>query len=117
MPAQRKVLNIHSSTYARWVREDGSPFEGEGYLRLDESFAEGTGFFIYRMDPGVTSAAHEHTCAELFVVISGELTDNDGYTYRQGDYVLLEPGTQHCSTAGAEGAVLGVFVRSLERDL
>ena len=114
-PAERLVLNIATAKFTPYESPTGE-VDGAGYLQLDDTFAPGAGFTIYRMAPGSSSQPHEHTCHEQFYVIEGELTDNDGYTYRQGDFVLLKKGTQHFSTT-RNGATLAVFVREVERDL
>jgi anti-sigma factor ChrR (cupin superfamily) len=113
---QRTVVNVHTAQYTRWRNEDGSELTDQEYLQLDDSFAPGSGFYIYRMQPGAVSTAHEHTARENFLILEGELVDNDGHVYRQGDLVMLESGTQHSSTA-PNGALIAVFVRSIERDL
>jgi anti-sigma factor ChrR (cupin superfamily) len=113
---QRLVRNINTSQFKPFVDPDGREVPGQSYLQLDGTFPEGAGFTIYRMAPGSSSQPHEHTCHEQFYVIEGEVTDNDGYTYRPGDFVLLEQGTQHFSTTKT-GATLVVFIRELEKNL
>ncbi len=112
----RTVVNIHTAEYRHWAGEDGSELTDQGYLQLDDSFPPGSGFYIYKMEPGAVTTPHEHTCRENFLVLEGELVDNDGYVYRAGDLVMLDDGTQH-SSSSPTGCVLAVFVRSIERDL
>jgi anti-sigma factor ChrR (cupin superfamily) len=116
MPAMRTVVNIHTADYKHWSNEDGSQLTDQSYLQLDDSFPDGSGFYIYKMEPGAVSTRHEHTARENFLVLEGELVDNDGYVYRPGDLMMLAEGTQHNSSA-PEGCLLAVFVRTLERDL
>jgi len=115
-PDRRTVVNVHQAQYARWLNEDGSELTDQSYLQLDDSFPPGTGFYIYRMEPGAVSTPHEHTARENFLILEGELVDNDGFVYRAGDFVMLEAGTQHSSTTET-GCLIAVFVRTLERDL
>jgi|SRR5581483_7735995 len=114
--AMRTVVNIHTAEYRHWVNEDGSELTDQGYLQLDDSFAPGSGFYIYKMEPGAVTTPHEHTCRENFLVLEGELIDNDGCVYRAGDLVMLDEGTQH-SSSSPTGCLIAVFVRSIERDL
>ncbi len=114
-PEDRLVLNVNTAKFKQFVSTNGT-VDGNGYLQLDDTFPEGAGFTLYKMEPGSSSQPHEHTCHEQFFVIEGELTDNDGYTYRKGDFVLLKKGTQHFSTTRT-GALLAVFVRDTEKDL
>ena len=113
--AERLVVNIHTSAFKPFVI-DGQPVAGQSYLQLDNSFPEGTGFHIYRMAPGSSSQPHEHTSPEQFLVLEGEVKDNDGYVYRPGDFVLLRSGTQHSSHTET-GATLAVFVATQEKNV
>src|SRR5262245_18994926 len=113
--AERIVANINSARFKPFIA-DGREIRGQSYLQLDETFPEGAGFHIYRMAPGTSSQPHEHTCHEQFLVLDGEVIDNDGYVYRPGDFVLLREGTQHSSRT-VTGATLAVFIRAIERNL
>jgi anti-sigma factor ChrR (cupin superfamily) len=112
---ERTVVNIRHAAFRPFV-SDGRSLAGQSFLQLDHSFPDGTGFHIYRMEPGTTTQPHEHTCDEQFLVLEGELIDHDGYVYRAGDFVLLKAGTRHSSTAPS-GATLAVFIRTVERNL
>lgn len=113
--AERLVVNIHRADFRPFVI-DGQPVEGQSFLQLDDSFPEGTGFHIYRMAPGSSSQPHEHTSHEQFLVLEGEVQDNDGFVYRPGDFVLLKRGTQH-SSYSRNGATLAVFVATQEKNI
>lgn len=115
-PRARTVVNIHTADYRHWTNEDGSELRDQSFLQLDDSFPPGSGFYIYRMEPGAVTTPHEHTCRENFLILEGELVDNDGYRYRPGDFVMLDEGTQHSSTAPG-GCLIAVFVQTIERDL
>jgi anti-sigma factor ChrR (cupin superfamily) len=112
----RTVCNYKTAKFKDYVDADGRIIPGQSYVQLDHTFPEGAGFTLYRMAPGTSSQPHEHTCHENFFVIEGEVTDNDGYTYKAGDFVMLTKGTQHFSTTKT-GATLVVFVRELEKNL
>lgn len=113
---ERMVCNIKSAAFRPYLDADGRAIAGQSFVQFDDTFSEGAGFTLYRMAPGSSSQPHEHTCHEQFYVIEGEVTDNDGFTYKPGDFVLLKTGTQHFSTTET-GATLVVFVRELERNL
>ena len=113
--AERIVANINSVKFKPFIN-DGREIPGQTYLQLDETFPEGAGFHIYRMAPGTASQPHEHTCHEQFLVLEGEVIDNDGFVYKPGDFVLLRQGTQHNSHT-VTGATLAVFIREMERNL
>lgn len=112
---ERLVVNISKAAFKPFVI-DGKTIDGQSFLQLDDTFPQGTGFHIYRMAPGSSSQPHEHTCNEQFLVLEGEVSDNDGYAYKPGDFVLLKTGTQH-SSYSKTGATLAVFVRSAEKNI
>jgi mannose-6-phosphate isomerase-like protein (cupin superfamily) len=112
---ERIVANINSVRFKPFTAE-GQEIAGQSYLQLDETFPQGAGFHIYRMAPGSSSQAHEHTCHEQFLILEGEVIDNDGYVYKPGDFVLLKQGTQHSSRT-VTGATIAVFIREIERNL
>jgi quercetin dioxygenase-like cupin family protein len=112
---ERIVANINTARFKPFTA-DGREIPGQSYLQLDPTFPEGAGFHIYRMAPGTSSQPHEHTCHEQFLVLDGEVTDNDGHVYKAGDFVLLKEGTQHSSHT-VTGATLAVFIREIERNL
>jgi anti-sigma factor ChrR (cupin superfamily) len=111
----RIVVNINSAKFMPFVAE-GKEIPGQSFLQLDETFPSGCGFHIYKMAPGSTSQPHEHSCHEQFLVLEGEVIDNDGFVYRPGDFVLLKEGTQHSSHTKT-GATLAVFIRTVEHNL
>ncbi len=113
--ADRVVVNIADAEFATFS-VDGKEVPGQGYLQLDESFPPAAGFHIYRMAPGTWTQPHEHTCAEQFLVLEGEVADHDGTVYRKGDFVLLKKGTRHNSFSHT-GCTLAVFITSPEINL
>ena len=109
---ERIVVNINEAEFEPFVNDEG---EFDGYaLQLDRSKRLGTGFHVYKMEPGYTTIPHEHSGNEEFLIISGDLTDNDGTVYREGDLVLMKAGTQHCSYT-ENGCVIAVYIESPEK--
>lgn len=111
-PEERRVVNIHEAEFEPWDPE-GLTEKGTSILQLNPAKPRGVGFYIYRMEPGARSAPHRHDGAEEFLVLEGELIDNDGTVYRAGDLVWLAPGTEHWSVA-PEGALIAVYTESGE---
>jgi quercetin dioxygenase-like cupin family protein len=104
---ERIVANIYETEFEPYIGRDG---ETDGFaLQLDRSKPLGTGFHVYKMEPGYTTIPHEHGHDEEFLVISGDVTDNDGTVYREGDLVLMKAGTQHCSHT-ENGCVIAVYI-------
>jgi len=111
---ERIVVNINQAEFEPFVNDRG---QEDGFvLQLDRSKQLGTGFHIYRMEPGYTTVPHEHRGNEEFFIISGDLTDNDGTVYREGDLVLMKNGTQHCSYT-KNGCVIAVYIEATEASL
>ncbi|MDJ0777343.1 MAG: cupin domain-containing protein [Gammaproteobacteria bacterium] len=113
-PGERLVVNIYDAEYEPFITDNG---ETDGYtLQLDRSKPLGTGFHVYKMAPGYTTIAHEHTGNEEFLLISGDLRDNDGTVYREGDLVWMKAGTQHNSYS-ENGCLLAVYIETTEESV
>ena len=110
--SERLVKNIYQAEYEPFIWE-GRHEAGQSILQLDTHAQLGTGFHIYKMAPGSTTTAHEHSSDEHFVLIEGDLVDHDGYEYQPGDIVLLKQGTHHNSTT-RNGCTLVVYVDTSE---
>ena len=89
---------------------------GESILQLDDSLRIGTGFNVYRLEPGASSTPHEHICDEHFLVLDGDLVDHDGYRYGPGDMVMLRRGSRHNSRTET-GCTISVFIATPEVNL
>ena len=89
---------------------------GESILQLDDSLPVGTGFHVYRLDPGASSTPHEHTCDEHFLILDGDLLDHDGFRYGPGDMVMLHRGTRHNSRTET-GCTIAVYIPTSEVNL
>jgi quercetin dioxygenase-like cupin family protein len=112
---ERRVVNLKGAAFEPWD-PDGITERGTSILQLNPSAERGTGFYIYRMDPGASSAPHRHGGAEEFLVIEGEVVDHDGTVYRAGDVVWLAPGTEHNSHSPT-GALIAVYAEKAETTL
>ena len=108
---ERVVINLDEIEFEPFINSRG---QADGLaFQLDRNKRLGTGFHIYKMDPGYTTIPHQHSGNEEFFVISGDLTDNDGTVYRAGDLVLMKDGTQHCSHT-ENGCVIVVYIEAPE---
>lgn len=108
---ERLIINLDEIEFEPYVNsrgeEDGLAFQ------LDRSKPLGTGFHIYKMEPGYTTIPHQHCGNEEYLILSGDLTDNDGTVYREGDLVLMKDGTEHCSHT-ENGCVIVVHLQAPE---
>ncbi|MDD9724044.1 cupin domain-containing protein [Roseovarius sp. SK2] len=110
----RRVANIRDAT--AFEPYDPVTEPGTSILKLNTAMPRDVGFYIYRMEPGARSTPHRHGGAEEFVMLEGELIDNDGTVYRQGDVVWLAPGTDHVSHTET-GCLIAVFSEGEETPL
>ncbi|MBL0374095.1 cupin domain-containing protein [Rhizobium sp. KVB221] len=111
-PAERKVANIYDTEFEPFVYDDGTAL-GDSVLQLDKSLPLGTGFHVYRMPAGMTTRPHRHNGHEQFLILEGELIENDGTVFRKGDLVWFKDGTEHCSHS-PEGCLLAVHIAGPE---
>ena len=108
---ERMVVNINEAEFEPFINDRG---EADGLaLQLDRSKPLGVGFHVYKMEPGYTTIPHEHRGNEEFLIIQGDVTDNDGTVYCEGDLVLMKSGTQHCSYT-EKGCVVVVYIPEAE---
>ena len=110
---ERKVANIFDDA-AYTAYEAASPSEpATSFIQLNPHAKRDVGFYIYRMEPGAQSTPHRHGGAEEFLMIEGELIDNDGTVYKPGDVVWLAGGTEHTSHTET-GCVIAVYAEAAE---
>jgi uncharacterized cupin superfamily protein len=111
---ERMIINLDEIEFEPFINSRG---EADGLaFQLDRSKPLGVGFHIYKMDPGYTTIPHQHRGNEEFLILSGDLTDNDGTVYREGDLVLMKDGTQHSSYT-ENGCVIAVYIEAPEESL
>ncbi|WP_373504357.1 cupin domain-containing protein [Aestuariivirga sp.] len=111
-PADRRVANIYEAAYTPFVFEDGMTM-GDSVLQLNDAEPLGVGFHVYRMPAGMTTRPHRHNGHEQFLILDGELIENDGTVFRKGDLVWLRDGTEHCSYT-PNGCLLAVHIAATE---
>jgi len=112
---QRTVANWKTAEFSTYSLQ-GEPQKDLSWHNLSWDDATESGFFLIRFEPGGISIPHEHLQREEFVVLEGELEDNDGHVYRAGDCVSLAPGSKHF-TRSKTGAVSAVFIQGGFRTL
>ena len=115
-PNQRKVANIHDKDAYLPYDPAGLNETGTHFIQLNPDAERDVGFYIYRMEPGSRSTPHRHGGAEEFLIVEGELIDNDGTIYRQGDVVWLAAGTEHTSYTKT-GCLVAVYAEAAEETL
>lgn len=91
------------------------PYDLEGPSQPDMSWlpvsydrTAGAGCYLMRMAPGAVAIAHRHPGMEDFLMLEGELIDDDGAVFRPGDFVSYQAGTHHSSRTET-GCLIAVF--------
>ena len=111
-PSHRRIANIHQAAFTPFVYPDGLAL-GDAVLQLDDTVELGTGFHVYRMPPDMTTRSHRHNGHEQFLILEGELHENDGTIFRAGDLVFYRDGTEHNSFT-PNGCLLAVHIAGPE---
>ncbi|HKY94197.1 MAG TPA: cupin domain-containing protein [Kiloniellales bacterium] len=111
----RTAVNWKKAKFTTYSLQ-GEPQRDLTWHNLSWDDSTGSGLFLIRFAPGGISIPHEHLAREEFVVLEGELEDNDGHIYRAGDCVSLAPGSKHF-TRSKTGATSAVFVHGGFRTL
>ncbi|WP_421696451.1 cupin domain-containing protein [Aestuariivirga sp.] len=111
-PEDRRIANIYEAAFEPFVFDDGLTL-GDGVLQLNDKEPLGVGFHVYRMPAGMTTRPHRHNGHEQFLILEGELIENDGTVFRKGDLVWLRDGTEHCSHT-PNGCLLAVHIAAPE---
>jgi hypothetical protein len=112
-PDERRVANIRDDAAYAPYDPTGETERGTSFIKLNPDAPRDVGFYIYRMAPGAQSTPHRHGGAEEFLILEGELIDNDGTVYRQGDVVWLAGGTEHTSFTRT-GCLIAVYAEAGE---
>jgi anti-sigma factor ChrR (cupin superfamily) len=103
----RKVFNLRTAPFREYDME--GPVQPEmSWLPISYDEATGQGTYAMRMDPGAVTISHEHVGFEEFLILEGDLIDDDGTRFGPGDFVSYEPGTTHNSRTEG-GCLIAVF--------
>jgi quercetin dioxygenase-like cupin family protein len=87
---------------------DGKPQPEIELLQLSYDRQTRRGTYMMRMAPGAQTVEHIHKCREEFLILEGDLVENDGTVLGPGDYVCFTPGTRHYSRTN-KGCLLIAF--------
>ena len=87
----------------------GKTLPGVEWLPLSGGAEADKEVYLIRFGPGSRSHPHIHQGSEEFLVLDGELTDDDGMIFRPGDFVRFESGSKH-SSFSEEGCTLLVIL-------
>ncbi len=95
---------------------DGPVQDDFGLIPLSFKRELGQGCYYMRMDPGAVTIAHNHRGIEDFIVLEGELIDDDGVVIGPGDFVSYEQGSYHNSRTETGCVILVIEWREQKLD-
>lgn len=103
----REVFDLRNTRFREYDLE--GPIQPEmSWLPISYDKATGQGCYAMRMAPGAVTNAHDHPGYEEFLILDGELIDDDGTVFKTGDLVSYAPGTHHNSRTET-GCLIAVF--------
>ncbi len=98
--AGRTIIRREARAWGPYNLE-GPEMEGWGLVRINYQDGppgrSGQGTYLMKMPPGGVTIAHDHDGYEDFLILEGELIDDDGTVIRAGDVVTYAPGSHHNS--------------------
>lgn len=103
----RRVVASRAAPFQAYDLE--GPVQPEmSWLPVSYDRLTGNGCYLMRMEPGAVTLAHDHRGVEDFLILEGELVDDDGAVFRPGDFVSYAAGTRHNSRT-VTGCLIAVF--------
>ena len=104
---RRSVTPIATTPFQQYDLE--GPVQPEmSWLPISYRKESGVGSYLMRMQPGAVTIPHRHDGVEDFIILEGELIDDDGVTFGPGDFVSYAAGTHHNSRTET-GCLIAVF--------
>ncbi len=97
MPAEGRRI-IRQAERAWGPYDLDGPLQDEfGLIPLTYKRDLGQGTYLMRMEAGSVTVPHEHQGHEDFLILEGELIEDDGTVIKAGDLVTYPPGSRHNS--------------------
>ena len=92
----RRILHSRDIPFTPYI-SGGREMEKLSWIPLNFDKETGTGSYLIRFAPGGESRHHTHSGGEEFLMLEGELIDDDGVVFKPGDFIHFAPGTSHSS--------------------
>ena len=94
---KRKITDLYNVKFVPFDNY-GAEVPGMSWHKISyDKKNGGYGSYILKMEPGAKSLPHTHTGYEEFLMLDGDLTDQDGKIFKKGDFITFEPGSKHFS--------------------
>lgn len=103
----RRIVRTQEAAFQAYALE--GPVQKEiSWSPISYDPGTGNGCYLMRMQPGAVTIVHHHEGVEDFLVLEGELIDDDGTVFRPGDFISYAAGTRHNSRT-LTGCLIAVF--------
>lgn len=104
--SERRAVNAHTTPFLPYDLE--GPVQPEmSWLPLSFDRESQCGTYLMRMQPGAVTIEHDHPGMEEFLILEGDLVDDDGTEFGPGDFVSYDHGRHNSSTRN--GCLIVVF--------
>ena len=113
--SKRKITNSLNVKFEPFDNY-GAPIPGMSWHKISYNKETGQGSYILKMEPGAKSLSHAHAGYEEFLMLDGDLTDQDGKIFKKGDFITFEPGSKHSSHT-KNGCLVLVFMRGINEPI
>lgn len=103
----RVIIKTASTQFGPYDFE-GPLQEDMSLLRLSYDEQSGQGAYMIKMEPGAQTIRHTHKRREEYLIIEGDLIEDDGTVLGPGDYVIYQPGSEHNSRTKNGCLLIGI---------
>jgi len=113
---KRKITDLYDVEFVPFDNY-GVTVPGMSWHKISYSKENGgQGTYLLKMDPNARSIPHTHGGFEEFLILEGELIDQDSKIFKKGDFITFEPGSIHSSHT-KDGCLILVFMRGINKPL
>ncbi|MBL10281.1 MAG: cupin [Acidiferrobacteraceae bacterium] len=107
MNESRKITNIYKGQFVPYDL-DGQEQENITLLNISYDPKLRKGWYAMRLEPGAETVVHVHDVDEEFLILEGDLIEDDGTTLKPGDFVTYPKGTRHNSRTNTGCLLIGI---------
>ena len=113
---KRKITDLYNVKFVPFDNY-GAEITGMSWHKISyDKKNGGYGSYLLKMEPGAKSLPHVHTGYEEFLMLDGDLTDQDDKIFKKGDFITFEPGSKHFSHT-KNGCLVLVFMRGINEPI
>ena len=107
MNKSRKITNIYEGQFVTYDL-DGPEQKDIALLNISYDLKMRKGWYVMRLEPGAETVVHVHDVDEEFLILEGDLIEDDGTILKPGDFVTYPKGTRHNSRTDTGCLLIGI---------